>query len=145
MVRRVLDWFHGVKDDSWKDREINRLKIELFSLERARGKIVPIIEVGINDPEPRDQEQRKVYVAEFSRFFETYLEQKLKHLIAYVREDLDWNGWPDTTRPAGLPNGMSKAEYDWFLRGTSNAFRLLLEYGEQMKAEHMVNITNDKQ
>lgn len=144
MVRRVLKYFYPIKDDSWKDQEINRLRLELFAIERSRGKIVPIIEVGVNDPEPTDETQREAYVAEYARFFDTYLEKKLKHLIAYVREDLDWNGWPDTTRPSGLPNGMSKAEYDWFLRGTSNAFRLLLEYGEQMKAENIVNNTKEK-
>lgn len=147
MVRRVLNWINSFSpkkntDDSWKDREIGRLRFELEAMRKSRRTVIPIIEVGINDPEPVDQEQRERYVSEFNRFFEELLGRKLKHLIAQVREDLDWSGWKDTEHAGGLPEGMTRGEYDAYLRGTSNAFRLLLEYGEQMKAEHTVNITS---
>lgn len=149
MLRRWLAGLGGVfsrvkVDDSWKDREILRLRFENEALQKRRRNVIPIIEVGVTDPEPLDQEARKTYAAEFSRFFENLLEKKLKHLIAQVREDLDWSGWKTYEHPEGLAHGMTRAEFDAYLRGTSNAFRLLLEYGEQMRAEHTVNITNNK-
>ena len=150
MLRRVIDSIKAVlkgarPTDSWKDTEIMRLRLEVDALQKKRRTVIPIIEVGINDPEPTDEKQRQSYVTEFANFFDALLQKKLKHLIAQVREDLDWSGYRNRDYPTGLPEGMTRAEFDAYLRGTSNAFRVLLEYGEQMRAEATVynNINKD--
>jgi hypothetical protein len=125
-------------DSSWKDTEILRLHLELDAAHRARRKVIPMLDVEMGQPEPRNGTEYKQWVESWVGFHESYLAPKLRTMIAEVREDLDWAGYRDQLHRAGLPEGMTRAEFDAYLRGTSNAFRLLLEYGENKKAELQV-------
>jgi hypothetical protein len=137
MIRRIMSLF-SKPDLSWKDTEINRLRVELSAAQSLRRKVIPIIDVEMGMPEPRNTTEYYQWVDAWASFHEGYLAAKLRTMIAEVREDLDWAGYRDQLHQAGLPEGTTRAEFDAFLRGTSNAFRLLLEYGERMKGELQV-------
>lgn len=110
------------------------LEIENEALRARLRESVVVVDPGMDDPIPSNEEARQAYVDRYASFHDDILEEKLKHMIAVVREQLDgfgWDGLPYDT----LPYGMSRIERDAFFRGTSNAFRLLLEYGEQMRSE----------
>lgn len=110
------------------------LEIENEALRTRLRESVVAVDPGMDDPIPRNEEARRGYVERYASFHDEVLEDKLKHMIAQVREQLDgfgWDGLPYDT----LPHGMSRVERDAFLRGTSNACRLLLEYGDQMRSE----------
>lgn len=116
------------------------LEIENEALRRRLRETVVVVDPGMDDPIPSDEDARKGYVERYAAFHDDVLEEKLKHMIAQVREQLDgfgWDGLPYDT----LPAGMSRQERDAFFRGTSNAFRLLLEYGERMRSER-VSLSN---
>ncbi len=105
-----------------KDHQIKQLK-DIY-------KTIPVVKVNHEDPAPTDEGARSSYMSNFSKFYVDLLKPKIFHLIAQVREELDWNGLPNEEKRYGLV-GMSRVEFDAFLRGTSNAFKLLLEYGDQ--------------
>ena len=117
--------------------ERDRLRLLELENEMLRGRLkdsIVVVDPGIDDPIPRDDEQRRAYVERYANFHDECLEKKFKHMIAQVREQLDGFGW-DGLAYDTLPQGMSRQERDAFFRGTSNALRLLLEYGEQMRNE----------
>lgn len=142
MISRIIAYFN--KDLIEKNEVIlSELKrgLRLVKLERDElldkvnaTKSVQIIKADHQDPAPTDEGARAAYMANFSRLHVDFLKPKLYHMIADVREELDWSGQPDDRHPNPLL-GMNRAEYDAYLRGTSNAFRLLLEYGEQCVSE----------
>jgi hypothetical protein len=114
--------------------KLKLLEIENEMLRQRLKDSVVVVDPGIDDPIPTDEDSRQAYVERYASFHDDFLEKKLKHMIAQVREQLDgfgWDGLPYDT----LPQGMSRIERDAFFRGTSNALRLLLEYGEQMRSE----------
>lgn len=115
------------------------LKFENAALLKSQRKPLKVIDPAAADPVPTDINARKDYVEKFCNLYKDFLEGKLIHLIAQVREDLDWNGWNDYAHPEGLPNGMTRSEYDAYLRGTSNSLKLLIEYGNQLESENLAN------
>lgn len=119
-----------IEDDS----RLKLLEIENEMLRKRLRDTVVVVDPGMDDPIPNNEDARRIYVERYSSFHDDILEDKLKHMIAQVREQLDgfgWDGLPYDT----LPNGMTRQERDAFFRGTSNALRLLLEYGERMRGE----------
>lgn len=118
------------------DSEVNRLKVEIMGLTARTERAIKVIAANIGDVEPTDQKARKDYVAQAANFYESVLESKMLQMIAQVREQED-------TIFADVPPGMSRVEYDYVLKGTSNAFRFLMDWGEQMKAEHASNINSE--
>lgn len=146
MIRRIVSWFNPKPEVRFSSdtTEIQRLKLELSAAQKKRRQTVPVLEIGIDMPEPKTEEERMKWAGEWARFYNTYLKQVLLHKIALVREELDWSGYRDNFHQAGLPDGMTRSEYDIYLRGTSNAFRLLNEYGEQMVAEDLNYSANNK-
>lgn len=150
MIKQFL-WALGSKDReiSALKRELSSAKLvakqlqdennikhaQLTSLEKRTGRAMQIMNAGVGDPEPTDSKARASYVAEASNFYEGILEAKLLQMTAQVRELLD-------TVYQDLPKGMDRTRFDDMLRGTSNAFKLLMDWGNQMKGEHLANTTN---
>lgn len=114
-------------------REIARLKTELLGKESEQKKNRRVIDTSIGDVEPSDGAARASYVASASNFYTGILEKKLMQMIAQIREEMDTVSNP-------IPYGMTRAEYDHYLRGTSNAFKLLMDHYERLKGEHLSNI-----
>ncbi len=117
--------------------ERDRLKLLEIENEMLRKRLkdsIVVVDPGMDDPIPSNEDGRRAYVERYANFHDDFLERKLKHMIAQVREQLDGFGW-DGLAYDTLPQGMSRQERDAFFRGTSNALRLLLEYGEQMRSE----------
>jgi len=115
--------------------EVLKLKAELLGKTSNEKKTVRVIAAGIGDPEPTDSKSRADYVAQVSNFSEI-LEPKLLQMIAVVREEMDGLH----PKAGGYPAGMSRFDYDNYLRGTTNAFKLLLDWGDLLKGEHLNNI-----
>lgn len=111
-----------------------RLRAELLGKTESKKHKVRVLSTGTGDVEPTDEKARAAYVASASNFYSEILEKKIMQMIAQVREELD------TSFIADLPLGLNRHGYDNFLRGTSNAFKLLMDWGEQMKGEHLSNI-----
>lgn len=118
-------------------RRIQVLEIENSTLRSQQRKVIPVINVKFGDPIPEEPTKRRDYVSTFCNLYDEFLENKLMHLIALTREELDWSGWNDYSHPDGLPKGMTRVEYDAYLRGTNNAFKMLLEYGLQLRSENL--------
>lgn len=114
--------------------EILRLKAENLRKDALIRKNVEVLDPRSADPEPQDTTSRRDYVAQVANFFDGIGERKVLHMIAEVRERLDdvWISVP--------PTGMSRYDYDNFLRGTSNAFKILLDWADIMRGEHAQNI-----
>lgn len=128
-------------DDMMKARdsliqENNRLRVELIGKEEKLKRLVVLIDMSSGDVEPTDEGQRRNYVAKASNFYSEILEKKLMQLIAQTREEMD-------SILNSVPYGMTRADYDNYLRGTSNAFKLLMDYYEMLKGEHLSNITKE--
>lgn len=108
--------------------------VHRFVVDRARlVRSNEIIAAEVGDIEPDAGDKRKEYVAQASNFYTAILKDKMLQMIAQVREMLD-------THVEEVPPGMTRAEHDNFLRGTSNAFKLLMDWGDRMTGEHMENI-----
>lgn len=138
----ILHFFkNDVRDEIIKDlrRENEILRFENIALEKTQRRPIMVVDPATADPVPTDINERKKYVETFCNLYVDFLEKKLIHLIAEVREELDWSGWNDYNHSNGLPNGMTRDQYDAYLRGTSNAYRNLMEYGRQMKSENLAN------
>ena len=150
MITRFQHWLYGSNykyiqrkyfDDAMRAKneviaENQRLRAELLGKEDALKRAVKVIAADIGDVEPVDQKARAAYVASASNFYSEILEKKLMHMIAQTREQLD-------AVFSEVPIGMDRAGYDNILRGTSNAFKLLMDYYEQLKGEHLSNITKE--
>lgn len=100
----------------------------ILGYERRARKNISVIDAGVEDPAPSEDATRYEYAISVSNFYKDILEKKLRHMIALVREQQDMIY-------AEVPQGMTRSEYDNFLRGTSNAFRLLMDWGELMSGE----------
>lgn len=116
--------------------ENKRLAAELLGKDEIQKRAVRIISSDIGDVEPIDEKARARYVASASNFYSEILEQKLMQMIAQTREEMD-------TILNSVPYGMTRADYDNYLRGTSNAFKLLMDHYEMLKGEHLSNITKE--
>ena len=114
-------------------REIKRLETEVLGKDARLHKNLKIIDATTGDPAPTDEKARFDYTQIAANLYDGILEKKLLHLIAVVREEQD-------TIMLEVPPGFSRAQYDFVLKGTSNAFKLLMDWGEQMRGEHMENI-----
>lgn len=114
-----------------------RLRAELLGKEESSRRSIRVIAADIGDAEPGDEKSRRDYVASASNFYIDILEKKMMQMIAQTREELD------TGFIANIPLGLDRHGYDNFLRGTSNAFKLLMDWGEGMKGEHLSNITKE--
>ena len=117
-------------------KELNLLKAESLGQKEIQKRIRQIIGSDVGDVEPSDEKARKSYVAAASNFYQDILEKKMLQMVAQAREQLD-SIWVD------IPQGMTRSDYDNFIRGTSNAFKLLIDWGEQMKGENVSNITKE--
>lgn len=119
-------------------RDRDRLSAELMGKEALERKAHRIINVAAGDPTPVEEESRKAYVARVNEFADI-LEPKFMSIIATAREELDWSGFNDHQH-AGLPFGMTRDQYDWMMRGTSNFGKLILDWLDAMRNEHLANI-----
>lgn len=126
-------------------RDYDVLSAERMGDDYSRRKALRLMDVSIADPIPTDVDQRKAYVREVAQFFSVYGEKKLMQMISFVREELDWSGLIDSHHSKEALNGMSRQQYDWLMRGTSNAFKLLLDWGNIMQGEHAANIEAEKE
>jgi hypothetical protein len=115
------------------ENEINRLRTELLGKDLLLSRRMAIVNADAGDPEPYG-EGRENYVMHVANFY-TIFKPKLLQMIAEVREELD--NITDTV----VPPGMSRHQYDNFLRGTSNAFKLLMDWCERLSGEHLRNVT----
>lgn len=125
--------------------EIALLKAERMGDDYSRRKALRLMDVSIVDPIPADAEQRKAYVREVAQFFTDYGEKKFLQLISFVREELDWSGLIDNNHSKEALNGLSRDQYDWLMRGTSNGLKLLLDWGKEMQSEHAANLQAEKE
>lgn len=112
--------------------EIQRLKTEMLGKDLLLNKKVSIVSATVGDPEPQGAD-RANYVMEVANFFQGIGNKKLLQLIAMTRESLD-----DIYQ--NLPPGIDRTRFDDFLRGTSNAFKILMDWGELLTGEHKQNI-----
>lgn len=126
-----------------KNQELTRkvflLESELQAKEGQVRKTRIVIPVDINDPTPEDSKMRAAYVARGTEYFEEVFRAKFMRLIAQIREDLD-----NPNALAVFPAGTTRSEADWFLRGTSNAFKQLLDWGDEMRAEAAENLRKEQ-
>lgn len=130
----MFQFFNRKSQDIELAHKLRLMEIENDALRQRLRDSVVVVDPGMDDPIPTDSEAREAYAERYASFHDEILEKKLKHMIAVVREQLDGFGW-DGLAYDTLPEGMSRQERDAFFRGTSNAFRLLLEYGERMRGE----------
>ena len=113
------------------------LRAERYRDAEFRRKAMKVIEAGIADPSPTDVEARIKYVAEVALFYDDKLEPKLLQLLAQNRDMLD-------RIYAEVPEGFTREQYIWILLGTSNAFKLLLDWGDAMRSEHVANLKDSE-
>lgn len=73
---------------------------------------IPIAGFDSLNSEPRDQEVRKQFINEVVYAYDNYFEKKFRETIGEVRELLS-----AANTESGLPQNMTRAEYDWFVRG----------------------------
>jgi len=102
-----------------------------------------IIDAGIGDPAPTEEKEYERYCARIADVSEL-LKPKLMQMIAMIREELDWSGLVDGTHPVEFLNNISRERYDDLLRGTSNAFRLVLDWLEFIQGAHASHINREK-
>lgn len=120
-----------------KVHQKNRLlELEINGKDAAAKKRIRVMATGVGDVEPTDVEARAKYTIAASNFYIEILEPKLLQMIATAREELD------NVHILNIPLGMDRKDYDNVLRGTSNAFKLLMDWGELMKGEATANTTN---
>jgi hypothetical protein len=117
--------------------EIQRLTAELNGKDEVQKRALRVVAASVGDVEPLDEKARREYVAAASNFYSEILEKKLLQLVAQTREELD------TAFIATIPLGLDRNGYDNFLRGTSNAYKVLMDWGELVKGEHLSNITKE--
>lgn len=144
MLTKIKNWWRGTNDLASTLRLVREKrdlenKVSLLETEFARLKNsyrlgLPGIHVFEHDPQ--DTETRERYVAEVSFFFEAYLQNKIQALIVDVRAQLA------QATLNGSPPGMSRLEYDTYLRGTENALWLIHEWGETLSGEYKQNTIN---
>lgn len=118
------------------EQQLLELKAKIIGEEENKKRAMRIISADIGDVEPTDEKARREYVASASNFYKEILEKKLMQLIAQIREEMD-------TVLVSVPQGMNRADYDNYLRGTSNAFKLLMDHYEMLSGEHLANITKE--
>ena len=126
-----------LRDKQIQDLQLtnSKMRVELLGKDGRVQKAVALMNAATGDIEPIDTDQRKDFVAQVSNAFDVFLEKKLTQLIAVIREELD------RVHDVSLPAGMDRTRYDDFLRGSSNACKLLLDWGELLKGEHRQNIS----
>jgi hypothetical protein len=78
------------------------------------------------NPEPNDQEQRNVYIAQVAGYFNGGLRDYVKYLASSFKNELA--RFPVTEREAD------------FYRASINVCYLILEWGERCIAEHYANV-----
>lgn len=134
---RVIDLRNLLRASADENRilrtEIDRLKAELLGKERLLSKKVAIVDATVGDPEPQGKD-RADYVMQVSNFYNGIGKKKLLHLVAITRENLD-DVYQD------MPPGMDRTRFDDLLRGSSNAFKTLMDWFELLEGEHKHNIT----
>lgn len=91
--------------------------------------------VSIFSGEPLDEKNREAFVGDVHIFFDEILKKKIENLVAEVRQEL-------ASITSGSQYGITRNDYDWFLRGTENALWKLYEWGETLSGEHQQNIIN---
>lgn len=116
--------------------EVQRLRAELIGKEALMSRARAVVAANVGDVEPSEEKARREYVASASNFYQEILEPKLLQMIAEIRELED-------TIFTAVPTGMSRIEYDYILKGTSNAFKLLMDWGTAMVGEHASNIIKE--
>lgn len=124
--------------------EISVLNADVYAAQQKVKRALPLVQVNVSDPQPSDEKKFEAHAREWARFHEDFLAPKLNHLIALAREELDWSGMPSAGHETGLPEGMERRDYDWLMRGTSNAFKMLLDYGLEMKSAYKGIAENNK-
>jgi len=105
-------------------------ELEIQGLTSRLKRTTHVVDIGLEDPEPIDEKVRVDYVIRAATDFDDYFEKKILKMISEIREVMD--------QPSYLQQffvGLPRVEYDWYLRGTSNGLRLLLEWGDQMRNE----------
>lgn len=133
--RKDFDIAMAAKNEVIAENQL--LRAEILGKDALNKRAQKVIDTNIGDVEPVDEKARREYVAAASNFYSDILEKKLRQLIAQIREELDSLG--------PVPFGMNRADYDNYLRGTSNAFKLLMDYYDQIKGEHLSNITKNNE
>lgn len=126
-------------------REIELLKLERMGDDYSKRKALRLMDVSIGDPTPDDPLKRAEYVREVGNFYSDFFEKKLLQLISFVREELDWSGLVDDQHKLNHLNGITREQYDFLMRGTSNALKLLISWGEEMRNENSANQEAERQ
>lgn len=106
---------------------ISDLKMRLMLAEKREALPHPVVDMGMEDPEPSDIEQRKLFVGQAAGFHTDILKKKILALISDARgqfEQINRNTF-----------GLSQGEYDLFLKGTLNGLWLVHDWGEEMVNE----------
>lgn len=106
---------------------ISDLKMRLLLAEKRQALPHPVVDMGMEDPEPSDIEQRKLFVGQAAGFHTDILKKKILALISDARgqfEQINRNTF-----------GLSQSEYDLFLKGTLNGLWLVHDWGEEMVNE----------
>ena len=106
---------------------ISDLKMRLMLAEKRQALPHPVVDMGMEDPEPSDITQRKLFVGQAAGFHTDILKKKMLALISDARgqfEQINRNTF-----------GLSQSEYDLFLKGTLNGLWLVHDWGEEMVNE----------
>jgi hypothetical protein len=145
MLKKIKNWWKGtnnlaetlrlVREKRDLENALQRTTEKYYVLKKLYRLGLPGIHVFEHDPQ--DTETRQRYVAEVSFFFEAYLQNKIHALIVDVRAQLA------QAALNGSPPGMSRSEYDTYLRGTENALWLIHEWAETLSGEHKQNTINN--
>lgn len=120
-----------------RDSKILQKDAELVALRSKTKRTLPVVDITFSDPAPTNEKEFAEYCREWTLFADNFLDRKCRHLIFLAREELDWSGMPSSSHPDSLPDGMSREAYDWMMRGTSNALKMLLDYSAEMRSAHL--------
>jgi hypothetical protein len=131
LVKKIRGYFVG--DDLLKLRvENGTLKIEkenlanqIRELEERINEWSVNIDLDIGDPSPQKQDLRRAYVAKVAGLYFDVLENKLKHIMSNIHNELeDTNNTP---------------EQDLILKGAAYFCRDFMVWGKRMVNEQMAN------
>lgn len=134
MIDRILGKF-GYIQKKETEAEILALKAKVIAFETEERSKRPFINVGLKDPIFGDTD-RKTYVARAAAFHKEVLGPKLLVMIGNVREQLE--KFDSAKDNLGRPiTSFDNETFDAVLRGTSNAFWLIYDWGESMINEQI--------
>lgn len=127
-----------IKQLQIKNQELEN-SVETLTRRQTLGDAFPVAGFDSLNFEPTDTASRREMANEISMCYETYLEDKFKGSIGEIRQLLS-AAHPEV----GMPTNMTRAEYDWFVRGMEAGILKIDRWCTLMQSERLEGIQNNK-